>query len=256
MDNLLKLTPALTRVWYTESGLSKRLMPSITTCNSIRRGLWAVRAFFLLCTCWLIAPGARADTIVFRNGQRLHVSTYQKLGDSVQVNLPGFSVMIPDDQIASIESEDVLPAIPASVPYAEQIRSAASKYRLDPKLIASVISVESNFNSQAVSSKSALGLMQLEPKTAVELSVWDVFDPKQNIDGGARYLRQLLDHYSQDLILALAAYNAGPDRVDRYRGVPPFQETHDYIRRVTQKLRANTATPGLDTVGSSLLPRP
>jgi len=230
-------------------------MPSMTTCNSIRRGLWAVRAFFLLCACWLIAPGARADYIVFKNGQRLHIFSYpyQRLGDSVRVDLPGLSVTIPADQIASIEPEDVLPA---SVPYAEQIRSAASKYGLDPKLIASVISVESNFNSHAVSSKSALGLMQLEPKTAVELSVWDVFDPKQNIDGGALYLRQLLDRYSQNLILTLAAYNAGPDRVDRYRGIPPFPETHDYIRRVTQKLRANTAAPELDTVGSSLLPRP
>ena len=225
----------------------------MTICNSIRRGPWVVRAFFLLCTCWLIAPGARADYIVFQNGQRLHISSYQRLGGSVLVKLPGFSVTIPDDQIASIEPEDVLPA---SVPYAEQIHSAASKYSLDPKLIASVISVESNFNSQAVSSKSALGLMQLEPKTAVELSVGDVFDPKQNIDGGARYLRQLLDRYSQDLILTLAAYNAGPDRVDKYRGIPPFPETHDYIRRVTQKLRSNTAAPKLDAVGSSLLPRP
>ena len=225
----------------------------MTICNPVRRGLWAVRAFFLHCACWLIAPGARADYIVFQNGQRLHISSYQRLDGSVVVKLPGFSVTIPDDQIASIEPEDMLPA---SVPYAEQIRSAASKYGLDPKLIASVISVESNFNSQAVSSKSALGLMQLEPKTAVELSVWDAFDPKQNIDGGARYLRQLLDRYSQNLILTLAAYNAGPDRVDKYRGIPPFPETHDYIRRVTQKLRANTAAPELQTVGSSLLPRP
>ncbi len=135
------------------------------------------------------------------------------------------------------------------VPYADEIRAAAAKYDLDPKLIASVIAVESNFNCKAVSPKSSFGLMQLQPKTAAELAVANVFDPQQNIAGGREYLRQLLDHYGQNLVLALAAYNAGPDRVQQYGGVPPFRETYNYIQRVTEKLRAS---PSVKTSTSSL----
>ena len=158
---------------------------------------------------------------VLRNGQRLHVTSYEKLGDTVRLDLPGGSVTIPAADLVSLEPEEVFPPNPPSplpapkldVPYADEIGAAAQQFGLDPKLIASVIAVESNFNWKAVSPKLSLGLMQLQPKTAAELAVGNVFDPKQNIAGGARYLRQLLDHYGQNLVLALAAYNAGPDRV-------------------------------------------
>ena len=133
------------------------------------------------------------------------------------------------------------------VPYGEQIRAAALRNGLDPLLVASIISVESNFNSRAISPKSAFGLMQLRPRTAAELSVRNLFDPAQNIEAGTHYLKELLDRYGQNLALALAAYNAGPDRVARYRGVPPFRETQDYIRRVNARLEkqktANRSTP-------------
>jgi len=195
----------------------------------------------------LLVPAAHADYAVLRNGQRLHVASYENLGDSVRLNLPGGSVTIPAGDLVAIEPEEVFapnpPEAPApaklAVPYADEINAAAAQYKLDPKLLASVIAVESNFNWRAFSPKYAQGLMQLEPQTAKDLAVANVWDPGQNIAGGAKYLRQLLDHYGQNLVLALAAYNAGPDRVEQYRGVPPYRETYNYIRRVTQKLREN-----------------
>jgi len=202
-------------------------------------------AYATIFICLLAAPSARADYAVLRNGQRLHITRYESLGNTVCLDLPGGSVTIPASDLAAIEPEDLFPPNPPDpppapkldVPYADEIGAAAKEFRLDPKLIASVISVESNFNWKAVSPKLSLGLMQLQPKTAAALAVGNVFDPRQNITGGARYLRQLLDHYGQNLVLALAAYNAGPDRVQQYRGVPPFRETYNYIQRVTEKLR-------------------
>ena len=223
-----------------------RLFPLLATCA-------------VVCGCLLAAPAARADYAVLRNGQRLRVTSYEKLGDTVRLDLPGGSVTIPAADLVALEPEEVFPPNPASappapklnVPYADEISDAATKFGLDPKLIASVISVESNFNWKAVSPKSSFGLMQLQPRTAAELAVGNIFDPRQNIAGGARYLRQLLDHYGQNLVLALAAYNAGPDRVQQYRGVPPFRETYNYIQRVTEKLRAS---PSPRATTSSLLP--
>ena len=94
--------------------------------------------------------------------------------------------------------------------------------------------MESNFDPQALSPKGAQGLMQLMPQTARDLQVSDAFSPKDNIVGGTRYLRYLLDMYNQDMSLALAAYNAGPEKVNLYRGIPPYQETKTYVQRVTQ----------------------
>jgi hypothetical protein len=112
------------------------------------------------------------------------------------------------------------------------IAQAADKYRLPGRLIESVIRAESAFRPDAVSPAGAQGLMQLMPATARELGVVDPFDPAQNIDGGARYIRQMLDRFDGDLKLALAAYNAGPGTVARYRGNVPYPETQAYIKRV------------------------
>ena len=112
-----------------------------------------------------------------------------------------------------------------------------------PELVASVIAVESNFNPNAVSWKSARGLMQLMPETAARFGVTNVFDPAQNIDAGTRYLKELLLRYNGDLALALAAYNAGPERVTQFRAAPPYRETQNYIRRVTEKYRRVASGP-------------
>ena len=116
--------------------------------------------------------------------------------------------------------------------YEHIIRSASDRHSIDADLIRAVIRAESNFNSGARSSKGALGLMQLMPDTARLHNVGDVFDPYDNIDGGVRHLKLLLDRYGGDLELSLAAYNAGIKTVEKYRGVPPFLETKDYVRRV------------------------
>jgi hypothetical protein len=114
------------------------------------------------------------------------------------------------------------------------INSISERHHLDPDLINSVIHAESGFNPRAVSPKGAQGLMQLMPKTSTELGVGNAFDPQANVEGGTRYLRELLERYDFDLIKALAAYNAGPDRVEQYRGVPPYQETRAYVARIVR----------------------
>ncbi len=112
------------------------------------------------------------------------------------------------------------------------VNAASDRYRLDPDLVNSVIKAESGFNVRAVSPKGAQGLMQLMPGTASQLGVPNAFDPQANVDGGARYLRELLERYNFDLVKALAAYNAGTKRVEQYGGLPPYYETRAYVRRI------------------------
>lgn len=121
--------------------------------------------------------------------------------------------------------------IPNHNGYDSLIVRAARAQRLEPALVKAVIAAESDFNPRAVSRKGAQGLMQLMPETAHTLGVRDAMHPEQNVRGGTRYLRAMLDRY-QDVSQALAAYNAGPTAVDRYRGVPPFKETQAYVARV------------------------
>ena len=114
------------------------------------------------------------------------------------------------------------------------VSAASWRYRLDPDLVNSVIKAESDFNVRAVSPKGALGLMQLMPGTASQLGVQNAFDPQANVEGGTKYLRELLERYDFDLVKALAAYNAGPERVEQFGGVPPFYETRAYVARVVR----------------------
>lgn len=123
--------------------------------------------------------------------------------------------------------------------YDQIINRAADKFKLDSALIKAIIKAESNFNHRAVSPVGAQGLMQLMPKTASALKVDDSFHPEKNIEGGARYLRYLLNTYKGDLSLALAAYNAGERAVAKYNyNIPPYRETQNYVRRVLSFYRS------------------
>ena len=196
----------------------------------------------LVAVCAVIAAGpARADYAVLRSGGRLHVTGYALEGDQVRLTVAGGTVLIAADDLISVEPEDVFPVPPPQdvdfgVRYAKLIHASAQKHGVEAKLITSVIEQESNFDAKAVSRKKALGLMQLLPKTAARYAVSNVFDPAQNIDAGTHYLKDLLDRYHGNLTFALAAYNAGPEMVDRYGGVPPFAETQNYVRQITSKL--------------------
>lgn len=121
---------------------------------------------------------------------------------------------------------------PAAPTYAREIESTATRYGVDRRLVEAVVRVESGGNPQAVSPKGALGLMQLMPARAAALGVRDVFDPRANLEGGVRHLRELLQRYAGNLTLALAAYNAGEEAVRLHGGVPPYPETQEYVRKV------------------------
>ena len=194
------------------------------------------RYFVLLPLVLLVPAGLRAEYIVLRSGQRLTVTGYQLLGAKYRLQMDGGFVEVPAEDVLAIEPQEIfVSARPLSVgtgPFADLIQAAASRYSVDADLITSVIAAESNFDPKAISRRNARGLMQLLPQTAVLLGVKNIFDPGENIDAGTRYLRDLLQRYKNDLALALAAYNAGPERVQHYGRIPPYAETQSYIRRV------------------------
>lgn len=205
-----------------------------------------MRRFALIPALLLTAATcARADYAVLRSGERLHITSYELVGDVMRLTLPGGRVDMPASEVVSIEPEDIFtpnPAQPAAVgPFSEIIRAAAKKHGVDELLITCVIAEESNFNPRAISPRQAAGLMQLLPSTAARFGVRDVFDPAQNIEAGTRFLKELLDHYRGDLKFALAAYNAGPEVVTRFGGVPPYNETRNYVKHITSRYAQVTA---------------
>lgn len=202
-----------------------------------------------LCLC-ATAP-ARADYVVLRNGSRLNVTGYEIIGDKFRMHLQGGFADVSVDEIAAIEPEETfepnLEPLTDKTPFQRLILAAAARHHMDPDLIHSVIAIESNFNPKAVSPKNARGLMQLMPRTAELMGVTNSFDPEQNIEGGTRYLSDLLKRYKNNLTLALAAYNAGPETVDKYgHRVPPYLETMKYVQRIAKtyaKLKADASGP-------------
>jgi soluble lytic murein transglycosylase-like protein len=183
-----------------------------------------------------LSVSARADYLVLRNGARMNVSSYELRGDRYRVQINGGWAEIAAANVVAIEPEEIFVAAPkmplTQAPFGELIRKSAEKYGVDVDLVFSVVAAESNFNPQAVSRRNARGLMQLLPETAKRMGVRDIYDPAQNIDGGTRYLRDLLKLYEGDLALTLAAYNAGPGAVQRYGRIPPYNETIAYVRAI------------------------
>jgi hypothetical protein len=207
------------------------------------------RPTLLLSLVLLASPALRAEYVVLRSGQRLAVTGYQLVGDRYILQMVHGRVEIAAAEVVAIEPEEVftpLPPAPAQTGplpfYRDLVEAAAKKYSLDADLITSVIAVESNFDPKAVSRKNARGLMQLLPETAAKLGVKNIDDPAENIDAGTRYLRDLLQKYNNDLALALAAYNAGPDKVQLYGRVPPYTETISYVRRVKKGYEKSKST--------------
>jgi soluble lytic murein transglycosylase-like protein len=195
----------------------------------------------------LIAPLLLLTSTVFavqvaelRNGFTIRHRTRETRDGLVRLYIDDQKKSFVDIPAAEIQSYSIEPdpkpltgenAGPAKSTH--QIVSEASlKHGVDSDFIHSVIKQESAGNSNAVSRTGARGLMQLMPATASQLGVHDSFSPEQNVHGGARYLRELLERYNGDALKALAAYNAGPEAVDRYKGVPPYRETRQYVQRV------------------------
>ena len=142
---------------------------------------------------------------------------------------------VPNLEIVEEIDEDDAKPVPTLAEIMEQIDAVAARHHVSPRLVAAIIAVESEFNPRAVSRRGAQGLMQLMPATAAHLDVQDSFDTRENIEGGVKHLRVLMDRYHHDLPLVLAAYNAGDTAVLTHRGIPPYRETRQYVIRVLRR---------------------
>src|SRR5437588_10166 len=221
-------------------------------------------------------PCSAADSAVLRNGFAIRHERRQVIGTITRLYMSTDNSSFVDIPTAEIDHFEAV-SIEAVTPQAgnndpashlhlqpparnlertldlnEVVKTASGTYRLDPDLVNSVIRAESGFNVRAVSPKGAQGLMQLMPRTASYLGVPNAFDPQANVEGGTRYLRELLERYDFDLVKALAAYNAGPPRVEQYRGVPPYYETRAYVARIIRDFNRKK----LAQQGKSQVPAP
>jgi len=204
----------------------------------------------------LSATQVRAgEYAVLTNGFRIHADRHELESGRVKLYSSGGVMEMAAEEIATFEQEEATPTVvkapeplapapPVASSPKDMFAAAAEKHGLPVELVKSVVRAESNFNAKAVSPKGAIGLMQLMPETARELGV-DPNVPEQNVDAGTRYLRDLLIKYegNEDQVArAVAAYNAGPGAVDKYKGVPPYMETQVYVRRVLLDYLRTTAS--------------
>jgi len=195
---------------------------------------------------------ARAELVFFSNGRSMSVKDHRTEGDSLVLTLrTGGEIVCDASVIARIAPDEVPypepqdsaaappqpppPAVSGPNPYGEIIDRFSAEHGVDAKLVRAVIQVESGYKERARSSKGAMGLMQLMPATARQYRLIDPYDPRSNIEAGVRHLKTLLDRFP--LQVALAAYNAGESAVERFRGVPPYPETRDYVSRILQLVR-------------------
>ncbi|HWB16657.1 MAG TPA: lytic transglycosylase domain-containing protein [Vicinamibacterales bacterium] len=207
------------------------------------------------CTVLLGLPAmARADIVRLTNGRTMTVDDCRFEGDTVvlvmrgggEIRAPGSLVaeVLPDEvpyaHATAVEALAASPAASRPLPSLAAIHAlvdrVAARVGLDGRLAHAVVAAESNYQPLAVSSRGAMGLMQIMPSVVVDYDVHDPFDPEQNLEAGMRYLRRLLQRFD-DVRRAVAAYNAGPDTVVRYGGVPPYRETRTYVQRVMAALR-------------------
>jgi soluble lytic murein transglycosylase-like protein len=204
----------------------------------------------LLAAALLLAlPAAAGEHVTLTNGFQLYADRHELDGGMVRLYSGTSVTEFPASRVAGFQVEDRVvppqprpapPVIPASTDPKDLVTEAAIRNGLEPQLLHSVAAAESGYRQRAISPKGAIGIMQLMPRTARELQA-DPTDARQNVDAGARYLRQLLLKYLDDpyqLRKALAAYNAGPAAVDRYGGIPPYPETEQYVRKVLQRRQA------------------
>lgn len=222
------------------------------------RILRSIRSRFIVFATFLLAalPCLADEVAVLKNGFSITHHRREVVGELTRLYITGDGASFIDVPTADIEHYEAAPDPPAapveqlarasqrtlSTPAAQKtpvdlsqvVNEASGRYRLDPDFVNSVIKAESGFNVRAVSRKGAQGLMQLMPGTASQLGVSNAFDPQANVDGGTRYLRELLERYNFDMVKALAAYNAGPQRVEHYGGVPPYSETRAYVARIVR----------------------
>lgn len=234
----------------------------MTLLNTMRSALW----FSVACVAF-VQLAFPADIATLRNGFAIRHETREYRGAITRLYLgPNSSdyVDVATADIVNIE-KDLSPApatartVAASTPDLHSaIAGASAETRVDPDLISSIIRAESGFNARATSRKGARGLMQLMPDTASRLGVKDSFDPSANVQGGTRYFNQLLESYHNDMAKALAAYNAGPQRVAQYHGIPPYHETRVYVAKVIRDFnrRKLTQTSPSKTVNPRRKPNP
>jgi hypothetical protein len=191
----------------------------------------------------IAAAPASADIALMESGKILYVDRFERLDERITLYLKGGGEVtvaseivvniVPNELVDEEAGEQASMHRIGLFPHLKElILPAATKYGVEPELVAAVIWAESSGDPNAVSTRGAQGLMQLMPETARELGVTRILDPQENVEGGTRYLRRMLDAHEGDLSLALAAYNAGPEAVRRYGGIPPYRETRAYVGRV------------------------